>query len=188
MPRMTYYDRNEAQIRSLQPGLRNLVRYGLYRASRIGEDVLVVQGFRTQQEQNKEYLEGSSDVTYPYSFHNHGVAFDFVPVIFGTFAVKWAATSRYQKVANIFGVLGFEWGGVWTRLRDRPHLQFRDGKTITDFINGYQVNGDHFKPMLEDAYALEKQQLTNALKFAKGARRAQIRGEIRIVDDLIEML
>lgn len=184
---MTYHDRNEAEIRSLQPGLQNLVRYCMYRLGRIGEDVLIVQGFRTREEQEEAFNKGTSHVHYPYSFHNHGVALDVVPVLFGQRRLVWNAKKRYGRIASVFVQNGFEhgyalWGWDW------PHMQYRDGKTIRDFIDGYNIKQDSYKEYIEDAYAADKAKLERAKRFANELRKVVINAELAYIEELESLL
>lgn len=184
MPRMTYEKRNEEAISSLQGGLQHLVRFILYRLSRMGEDVLITEGFRTKEDQLKEYQEGNSEVLYPYSFHNHGAAVDVVPVRFGVpWMLEWGASSRYQNIAKVFAQWGFEWGySLWGF--DKPHFQFRQGKTINNFIKGYQITDTDLIKAIREAYDWEEKRLIKAQATASPKRKEQLIEELQYVISL----
>jgi len=64
------------------------------------------------------------------SYHNYGVAFDIIFVVNG----KRTYTGDWEKVGQIGESLGLEWGGRWTKFRDRPHFQLSLGYSISKFI------------------------------------------------------
>nr|WP_314862051.1 M15 family metallopeptidase [uncultured Undibacterium sp.] len=72
------------------------------------------------------------------SFHNYGVAFDFVPMVNGK--AQWDDTRIFTKCGVIAESLGLEWAGRWKgSLRELAHCQFTGGLTLQDLKNGKQV-------------------------------------------------
>ena len=189
---MQYHERNEAVIETLQPGLRNLVRFCTFLCSRRGEDFLIYCGFRTSQEQMKEFLEGDTEVLYPWSFHNHGAAIDLVPVMFGRpWHLKWGAGRRYKRIAGIFKQYGFNWGGDWNRFRDQPHLEYSKNYSIIDYIRGAQVQQDEYRERVLDVYHLEEKKLRKALNrqsIEAHNRRPLIEKELDYIKELTDRL
>lgn len=179
---MPYHDRNELVINSLQKGLQPLVRYIMYILSRRGESVLLVEGFRNEEKQTKEYLEGDSFVLFPYSFHNNGVAIDFVPVRFGIpWHLEWGASKRYKRIARVFQQHGFEWGfALWGF--DKGHVQFSKVADIREYINGYYVKGYKYKEELEALLDMESKKLEKGLEKALAAKN--VRREKKILDEI----
>jgi hypothetical protein len=143
-----------------------------------GEDVLVTEGYRDKAGQDKEFNEGSSHVKFPFSFHNHGVAIDLVPVMFGQTWVVYGAAGRYENIARMARQAGFDWGfQMWGF--DKPHFQYTQGHGIEHFIQGGKLSMEVAKAQAHEYYEQQLDQMQNALKFAKPARAAQLREEIR---------
>lgn len=183
MPRHTYHDRNERVIDSLQEGLRPLARFIMFMLARIGEDILLVEGFRTKEDQDREYAEGDSFVVYPYSFHNHGVAVDVAPILFGQKNIILWRSRRYRRIARIFMRYGFEWGyALW--LFDKPHMQFRQEKNIMQFVDGYKIRKEHYLKMIADELNHEEMKIRNGMGFAKPKRLMKLRDELDMLYEL----
>jgi len=102
----------------------------------LGHTMRITQGFRSIEEQNKLYGQGRD---YPgqivtkakggQSFHNYGVAVDFVfrKEVYNASAALW------QTFGAIGKKHGFEWGGDWTGFVDQPHLEMKLGYSLKDF-------------------------------------------------------
>lgn len=81
-------------------------------------DVTVIQGHRTEEEQNKYYEEGNSKVRYPNSKHNSipSKAIDIAP-----FPIDWNDINRFYYMAGlVMGIAhakGYKlrYGGDWNR-------------------------------------------------------------------------
>jgi len=79
------------------------------------------------------------------SYHNYGVAIDFVLIIDGKDA-SWDINKDWDddqvadwiEVVKIFKAAGWEWGGNWTSLKDYPHFQKTFGNSISDLIKKYK--------------------------------------------------
>ena len=120
-----------------------------------GLEYTITQTKRSKAQQDALYAQGRTkpgnivtNAKYPYSFHCWGVAFDFVPLTNGK--ADWKDLNKFKKIGELGKSLGLEWGGDWASFPDRPHLQYTQGKTIQDFINGYKL-----KPETIDAKELE---------------------------------
>ena len=59
------------------------------------------------------------------SYHNYGLAIDFVNQINGV--AKWTVDDNWKKVANVFKKHGFVWGGDWKSFKDYPHFEMTFG-------------------------------------------------------------
>jgi peptidoglycan L-alanyl-D-glutamate endopeptidase CwlK len=107
-----------------------------------GIDVLIYNTLRTTEEQDILYAQGRTQpgniVTNARggdSWHNYGAAFDFVPMLVGK--PQWKNDSLYTKCGIIAESVGLEWGGRWRgKLHDKPHCQFRNGKSLEDMKKG----------------------------------------------------
>jgi peptidoglycan L-alanyl-D-glutamate endopeptidase CwlK len=96
-------------------------------------DFTVIQGHRGEEEQNKAFKDGYSQLKYPQSRHNKtpSDAFDFIPHPFK----GWHDKEGFLKIGNMMMGIGamlrwygmieseFEYGGNWTRFKDYPHIQ-----------------------------------------------------------------
>lgn len=104
----------------------------------LGFQLRVTDGLRTFEEQNALYAQGrttpGSKVTNAQggrSYHNYGLAIDVVElrpdgsVNYGT---------DYNAIAEIGKRHGFEWGGDFTSISDRPHFQFTGGHSTRELL------------------------------------------------------
>lgn len=181
---MTYHDRNEKAIATCDPVAQVAMRHFMYRLSRAGEGVLITQGFRGKEDQEKEFNEGDSHVHFPYSFHNHGVAIDVALVLFGQTKIIYNASGRYENVARIGAQCGFSWGfQMWGF--DKPHFQYTQGHGIQHFISGQKLSMEVAKSAAREYYEQQMDQLVNALKFASPQRSKKILDEIEFLKPLL---
>jgi len=104
-----------------------------------GHEVRVVQGYRSIEEQNKLYGQGRTtpgavvtNAKGGESYHNYGVAVDFV---FRKEGYN-AAEALWQLLGKVGKQQGFEWGGDWKGFVDRPHFELRRGYNLRDFQLG----------------------------------------------------
>lgn len=59
------------------------------------------------------------------SYHNYGLAIDFVNQINGV--AKWTVDANWMKVVNVFKKHGFVWGGDFKSIPDAPHFEMTLG-------------------------------------------------------------
>lgn len=123
----TWNTRTNSKIEKLHPKIR-CKAYDLI--NKVEEDLgiklIVAQGLRTIAEQNALYAKGRTSggkkVTNArggYSYHNFGLALDVVELKNG----KLNYDLEWNKIGMIGISLGFEWGGLWTTILDRPHFE-----------------------------------------------------------------
>lgn len=93
---------------------------------------LITSTLRTFDEQAAIYAQGRTSpgaiVTNSkpgQSYHNFGLALDFVLVIHGK--LIWEVDNNWMIVVNSFKEYGFDWGGGWKGFKDYPHLENRLG-------------------------------------------------------------
>jgi len=100
-----------------------------------GIRVKLVSGYRSIEEQNRLYALGRTKpgriVTKArggYSWHNFGLAADYAFISGGqlTWDGPWRIFGRIAREC------GLEWGGDWRKFPDRPHVQWRRGKTLAE--------------------------------------------------------
>jgi len=110
----------------------------------------ITEGLRSFKESDALYQQGRTkpgqivtDAPGGTSFHNYGLAIDFVIQENGH--SRWDVNKNWMTVVNIFKNYGWEWGGDWVHIIDRPHLQKTFGYTYRqllekhnnkDFISG----------------------------------------------------
>jgi len=123
--------------------------------------IRISQGLRTIEEQNALYAQGRTkpgkvvtNAKGGSSYHNYGLAVDFVLIIDGkaSWGMKedWDGdkVADWMEVVEVFHKYGWEWGGNWKSLKDYPHFQKTFGYSIgdlkikynkKDFIKGSNV-------------------------------------------------
>ncbi len=121
-------------------------------ASAKGLDIIITDGFRSQDEQDELHAQGRSapgnvvtQVQGGSSYHNYGLAIDFA-LRDGNGGVVWDierdvndnGKSDWFEVAAIGKELGFSWGGDWQRFKDYPHLEMTFGLSIRELQDGYR--------------------------------------------------
>lgn len=98
-----------------------------------GIKVMLTSGYRSCQEQDRLYAIGRTkpgkkvtNARGGYSWHNFGLAADYAFIISGK--VTW--NGPWDVFGRVARSCGLEWGGSWTKFRDRPHVQMTRGKTL----------------------------------------------------------
>jgi len=104
------------------------------RLAKAGIKVKLTCGYRSTEEQNRLHALGRTQpgriVTNArggYSWHNFGLAADYAFVIGGqlTWSGPWKVFGRIAREC------GLEWGGDWKKFPDRPHVQWRNGRSLS---------------------------------------------------------
>lgn len=155
MARMEKYNRFDNLHPAVAAGARELIK----RAYAEGIPVQITTGYRSNAESNQLYALGrtqaqldkvglSSIKAHPeekivsnarggQSYHNYGLAIDFVILSDDGNDPIWTVNSRWRRVAAIGKSLGFSWGGDWSgKFKDYPHLEMAFGLSIHDLQNG----------------------------------------------------
>lgn len=119
---------------------------------RSGIDIIFTGTYRSREEQDKLFNqpfdhidndgdgridEGDEKVTLArggQSYHNHRVAFDVVPVIYGK--AIWNNAQLWAKIGKLGQSIGLEWGGSWGQFPDVPHFQYTCGYHWMQFSDG----------------------------------------------------
>ena len=112
----------------LHPKLQAILQKVKAECEAQGLYVLWTDGLRTKAEQDALYAQGRTaagtivtNVRYPDSLHNWGVAVDFCRNVKGR---KYDDTDNFfYRVAYVAKRYGLDWGGDWTKFKDKPHLQ-----------------------------------------------------------------
>lgn len=119
--------------------------------------IRIVQGLRTIDEQNELYAQGRTkpgkivtNARGGSSFHSYGLAIDFTLLYDkdhnGTFeTISWDATKDgdcdghpdWMEVVEVFEKAGYQWGGRWHTIIDKPHFQKSYGYTWKELLIKY---------------------------------------------------
>lgn len=118
-------------LAQLHPKLQAIILRLIADCAALGLPVLVTDGMRTKAEQDALYAKGRTapgsivtNVRYPNSMHNWGVAFDFCRNVKGREYDD--ADDFFFRVASVAKTYGLEWGGDWKSFKDKPHLQLAE--------------------------------------------------------------
>lgn len=141
------------RIAKLHPKIRCAVKNFINEVDKtLGIKLRVIQGFRTYAEQNTLYAQGRTtkgkkvtNAKGGQSNHNFGLAIDVAEIKNGN--IDWNEQETVlPKIAPIGKKWGFEWGGDWKSIKDKPHFEMMFGKSLADLRKSYEENGkDHTK-------------------------------------------
>lgn len=123
-------------LKDLTPALQLKAEEFIQTCAENGIDVLIYCTLRSKEEQDVLYAIGRTtkgkivtNARAGYSWHNYGMAFDFVPLIGGK--PQWDNQPLYSRCGLIAEGLGLEWAGRWTgKLKETAHCQYREGKSL----------------------------------------------------------
>lgn len=105
------------------------------RLAKEGIGVRLTCGYRSVEEQNALYALGRTrpgrkvtNAQGGWSWHNFGLAADYAFITDGrlTWDGPWQVFGRTAREC------GLEWGGDWNTFQDRPHVQWRKGRTLAE--------------------------------------------------------
>jgi peptidoglycan L-alanyl-D-glutamate endopeptidase CwlK len=129
-----------ADIKLLHPDLQPKAQKLIELAKAKGIDIVISQTLRTEDEQQALYAQGRTKpgnivtrVTYPYSLHCWGVAFDVAVII--NKQASWIA-AHFDVVGPIGESLGLKWGGRWQNFPDKPHFEL-PGYNTSELVKKY---------------------------------------------------
>lgn len=69
------------------------------------------------------------------SYHNYGLAIDFVNQVNGL--PKWVVDTNWMKVVKAFKDQGFAWGGDFKSIKDNPHFEMTFGLSWRTLLQRY---------------------------------------------------
>lgn len=122
----------------LMPRVEQLAEKLVIWAAARGTPIRITEGYRSFERQNELYAQGRTkpgpkvtNAKGGQSMHQYRVAFDVVfrNEGYGASSVLWKSLGDYGES------LGFEWGGRWPEIADKPHFQLVFGKPLKDFQN-----------------------------------------------------
>jgi len=139
------------RLKGLQPSVGEKAVAAFQEAKEEGLGLLVTCGLRTFPEQARLYAQGRTrpgrivtNAKPGQSYHNFGLAFDFV-VVKGDRAI-WNQNHRHWKrFVKIAKAHAFEWGGDWSGFPDYPHFQIKGAPSLASlrakYPHGYRPGG-----------------------------------------------
>jgi peptidoglycan L-alanyl-D-glutamate endopeptidase CwlK len=144
----------EQRIGELHPKIRQQVTQLFLQAEKAltGHATLrIVQGLRTIQEQDALFAKGRTapgpkvtNARGGQSYHNFGLAFDIALLIDGK-TISWDTAKDYDndnvadwmEFVKLAEAAGFEWGGHFKSIIDKPHFQMTFGFTVKQLFQKY---------------------------------------------------
>jgi len=126
----------DRRINTLHPLVRTKAKEFIIRAQKeLGIKLRVTSALRTWEEQTRLYNKGRSAPGNRVTYHNYGLAFDVVEIKNGR--AIWN-NPNWERIGKLGKSIGFEWGGDWVGLVDKPHFQMRFGKHHTELAQLYR--------------------------------------------------
>lgn len=120
-------EKNCERLAKVKPELAEKVLKLLEAAEAEGHLLIVTQGFRSIEEQNRLYAQGRTapgkivtNAKGGQSNHNFGKAVDFAFVVNGE--ISWDE-KLYKKIGVWAREVGLKWGGDWKSIKDKPHVE-----------------------------------------------------------------
>jgi peptidoglycan L-alanyl-D-glutamate endopeptidase CwlK len=135
---------NSRKIEDLDPQVQQKCKDFVVACKKADIDVSITATYRDKEYQDSLYAQGRTapgkivtNAKGGQSMHNFRVAFDFVPITNGK--ADWQSIALFDKCGIIGKTLGLEWGGDFKSLKDRPHFQYTNGLTLSDFQKGKKL-------------------------------------------------
>ncbi|MCL2634385.1 MAG: D-alanyl-D-alanine carboxypeptidase family protein [Oscillospiraceae bacterium] len=132
------------RINELHPAIQESTIEFILAAQSQGINLRITGAYRSYEEQEKLYAQGRTEpgniVTNGrggQSYHNFGLAFDVVEIKDGE--PLWEDTN-WDFIGALGKQFGFEWGGEWIELIDKPHFQMTFDLSLSDLHKSYQNN------------------------------------------------
>lgn len=134
----------EKNLSGLHIKAQEAARVFLAKVIRAGIHARIISGTRSYAKQEEIYRKGrfgdhpSNIVTYARggsSNHNFGIAWDIGIFQNGEYLKE---SPLYDQVPQIGLTAGLEWGGNWTKRKDRPHYQLATGLRIQEVRNRFE--------------------------------------------------
>ena len=138
------------RIEKLDPRIRCTVKHLInFMEDKYKIRMRVTDGYRSHAQQNELYKKGRTTkgpvvtwVKAGYSYHNYGLAVDVCTIENGK--AYWREKD-YKLFNNEAVKFGAEWG---IKFKDKPHFQFRFGKTASQHYQDYKNRGNKLSYML----------------------------------------
>jgi|GEM_PF-734690 len=135
--------KSEPIIARLHVSIQQMARTLLEQAWGIGIGLVVTQGYRTLEEQERLYQQGRTtpgpivtNAKPGSSLHNFGLAFD-VAVVDEAGNPSWPNDAAlWRTIGEVGKSVGLEWGGDFNSYVDLPHFQHTGGYTLAEIAAG----------------------------------------------------
>ena len=144
----TTVQRNERRLSTVHPVLAIRGRALIELCAHAGLALLVTQALRTWKQQDELYAKGRTkpgkkvtNAKGGQSYHNFGLAFDIVVLDSAARPVWDDSHPGWALAGKLGGSVGLEWGGSWTRFKDRPHFQYTGGLKLSECRKLYNEGG-----------------------------------------------
>lgn len=138
---------SQNKILLLHPAIRSKATEFLIKSQSLGYPLRITSSLRTFEEQTKLYNQGRTtegkiitNAKAGQSYHNYGLAFDVVPIENGQ--INWNS-KNWDKIGQIGKSIGFEWGGDFKTIVDKPHFQKSFGKSTVILKRLYDKTGNY---------------------------------------------
>lgn len=169
------------KISDLDPVVQAVTTMLIERSFACGVPIVITQGLRTYEEQNKLYSQGRTkpgnivtNARGGYSNHNFGLAVDFALLLPNGSSVSWNMNldgnenkkSDWDEVVQIAKDLGFSWGGDWFSFKDYPHLEMTFGLTTAMLRAGKRPTEEQIAAALAKICLKEDEGMTPAERQA----------------------
>lgn len=143
---------SQSRIDKLHPKIQPFVKELIKRAEdELGLYYRVTDGLRDFDEQNELYASGRTEpgpiltnAMGGESWHNYGLAVDIVEIKDGEALYQ---SENWPLIAQLAKSIGFEWGGDFTSITDKPHFQMRFNNSIAQMYSKYEQNGGNYVPL-----------------------------------------
>ncbi|MCD9188257.1 MAG: peptidoglycan-binding protein [Pyrinomonadaceae bacterium] len=137
-------DKNAEKLKKVHPELASRITKLIAALGNLGLTVVVTDGLRTFDEQNKLFAKGRTApgqiVTKArggQSNHNYGLAVDLCP--FENGRLNYDNLQNFNLIGREAKKLGLEWGGDW-KFTDKPHVQLK-GMSVKECFAAYSKGG-----------------------------------------------
>lgn len=130
-------DMHLERLDGLQPDARSKALAAFNQGRQEGLSIMVTSALRTFKEQAELYAQGRTkpgkgivtNAEPGESYHNFGLAFDFV-VMEGPKAIWNQNNPQWKRFVQIAKAHGLDWGGDWKKFPDYPHFQLKGAPTL----------------------------------------------------------
>lgn len=143
------------RLKQLHPKVRDVALEAYNKAVQatpVGVHPFITETLRSFERSNELYAQGRTkpgkkvtNAKAGSSFHNYGLAIDFVIQINGL--PVWTVNENWMVVVRCFKESGFVWGGDFKSIPDAPHFEMTFGYTWRQLLSKY--NAKDFLPGTE---------------------------------------
>ena len=145
----TWDSHTNRRIGGIHPAIQANATSFINRAeSELGIKLRVTSGMRSYSEQDELYQQGRTtpggkvtNARGGYSYHNFGLAIDVVEI---TAAGQANWDCDWNAIGALGQSMGWEWGGNWTSIVDKPHFQMAFGLSTSQLRAMYNAQGGNF--------------------------------------------